>query len=65
MFGIIAEFKEQAPILMESERQDYSSVMEQYNRLRRQANIIRLCVVNLKYHLGNESLCPKTNGEDE
>lgn len=57
-YGLLVEWKQQAPILMEGERTDYGSVYEAYQRMLQQPSVIRLCIVKLIYAAGNESLCP-------
>ncbi len=55
-YGIIVEFKNQGPILMESEKMDYSAVVNQMDSLLCSSRVIRVCMVSLSYESGNESL---------
>lgn len=58
VFAVIAEFKDQGPILMEKEGPgtSRSAAREHMNRLLCQSGVLRACVVRLTYDSGNELL---------
>ena len=61
-YGLMVEFKNQAPILMEGEKQDYRSVTDAGQRIDKNPRVIRWCIVRLEYVAGNEDLCPRPKG---
>lgn len=58
VFAVIAEFKDQGPILMECEGQRSSrdAAFDHMSRLLSQKDTLRACVVRLEYKGGNELL---------
>jgi hypothetical protein len=57
LFGVIAEFVDQGPILMESEDLSYDAAFKRAEQLKGQ-RAIRVCIVALSYENGNATLCP-------
>lgn len=58
IFAVVAEWKNQGPILMETEgpNTSYEEVRKQSDRLSSQPHILRTAIVRLEYHGGNELL---------
>ena len=55
IFGVVAEFRNQAPILMEAEGEKTSrdSAYEHMEKLLSSNRVLRACVVRLEYDGGN------------
>lgn len=58
IFAVVAEWKHQGPILMETEGDltGRNSVREQMDKIAAQPGCLRVCVVRLEYHAGNALL---------
>lgn len=58
IFAVVAEFKNQAPILMEMEGEQTSlqSARDRASDLSKSSNVLRTCVVRLEYESGNALL---------
>lgn len=58
VFGVIAEFKNQGPILMEKEgpHTSHDAAYDHMRSLLAQNNVLRACVVRLTYEGGNQLL---------
>lgn len=58
VFGVIVEYQNQGPILMECEgpRSSYGAALDYMRRLVSGGRVLRACVVRLEYEDGNELL---------
>jgi hypothetical protein len=59
VYGVIAEFKDEGPIIMEGYPVDYDTAAERMNSLKQQANVIRVAMFRADYVSGNPTLLPK------
>ena len=58
IYVVIAEMKNQAPIIMETEQgcAGYDKVHERMDAMSGQPNVVRVCVARLLYETGNKAL---------
>lgn len=55
LFALVVEFRNQSPILMETEGHgsSYDAVLKQSQRLLERRDVLRICFVRLVYEAGN------------
>lgn len=63
VYGVIAEFKDEGPIIMEGYPADYDTAAERMNSLKQQANVIRVAIFRAEYVSGNQTLLPKSESK--
>lgn len=59
IFGVIAEFKEEQPIVMEAPLVDYEAATVRMHNLAARSDVIRVAVFKAVYAIGNNTLLPK------
>lgn len=61
LYAVIAEYKNQGPILLETESKGFSrdEAIKRMDLVTRQETCIRAAVVQLVYEVGNEALAPR------
>lgn len=57
-YGVIAEFKNEGPLLMECTPMTESEASDRASKLMLDSRVIRVAVVSLQYRWGNETLAP-------
>lgn len=56
MYGIIYEHKLESPLIQESKPLNYDEACARIEYLKKDSNIIRMCIFKLKFESGNQSL---------
>lgn len=59
VYGVIVEWKEEGPIVMEGKLSDYQSASDRMKKCAGDPRVIRVAIFRAIYEIGNETLIPK------
>lgn len=59
IYGVIAEFKAEGPLIMESYPMNYDDACKRMKALSADPNVIRVAVFKAAWVIGNQTLIPK------
>ena len=64
-FGIIVERKQEGPLILESRPMDELEARDTMARMKRVHDVIRVAIFEMRYELGNETLIPEVDSNDQ